>query len=136
MLLITIVVVSFVLMTLSRGFKEAGGVKLAGNAVTVSAMSYPAQSGENDVTYFAVIKKADSERAYTGPVDVAVSLYQAASANKEGESGEDMPIATHRIFFTLEPEEDFRFSVPFTGADLILVFRAEEEVATLRVKPE
>jgi hypothetical protein len=135
MLLITIVVVSFLLMILSRGLKEGGGAKLSGNAVMVSAMRFPAQAGETAVTYFAVVKKANSEKAYTGPVDVAVSIYQAAQ-EKEGEAGEDMPITTHRIFFTLEPEEDFRFSVPFTGPELILVFRAEEEIITLRVKPD
>jgi hypothetical protein len=130
MLLITIVVVSFVLLILSRGLKESGGVKLAGNRISVSAMSFPAQAGEGAAaTYLAVLKKEDSERAYTGPVDVAVSVYQ-----KEGGAGG--PIETRRIFFTLEPEEDFRFSVPFTGPELILVFRAEEQMATLRVKPE
>ena len=133
MLLITIVVVSFVLMFLSRGLKASGGARLAGNTLTVSAMSFPAQEGEDEAsaTYIAALKKTDSERAYTGPVDVAVSIYQ-----KEGGAGEDMPIAARRIFFTLEPEEDFRFSVPFTAPELILVFRAEEELATLLVKPE
>lgn len=133
MLLITIVIVSFVLMFLSRGIKASGGAKLAGNTLTVSAMSFPAHEGKDEAStaYIAALKKADSERAYTGPVDVAVSIYQ-----KEGGTGEDMPIAARRIFFTLEPEEDFRFSVPFTGPELILVFRAEEELATLRVKPE
>jgi hypothetical protein len=132
MLLITIVIFSFVLMFLSQGLKASSGAKLAGNTLTVSAMSVPGQDGKDeDVTYLAVLKKADSERAYTGPVDVAVSIYQ-----KEGEGGEDMPITAHRIFFTLESEEDFRFSVPFTGPELILVFRAEDVLATLRVKPD
>jgi hypothetical protein len=128
-LLITIVMVSFVLLILSRrGPRESGGVKFAGNIVAVSAMSFPAGDGEAEASYIAAVKKTDSERAYTGPVDVAVSIFQ-----KEG--GDDMPIAARRIFFTLEPEEEFRFSVPFTGPELILVFRAEEELATLRVKP-
>jgi hypothetical protein len=133
MLLITIIVVSFVLIILSRGLRESGGAKFAGNTITVSAMSFPAQAGEGGaaITYLAAVKKAVSERAYAGPVDVAVSIYQ-----KNGGAGEDIPIETRRIFFTLEPEEDFRFSVPFTGPELILVFRAEEELATLRVKPE
>jgi hypothetical protein len=130
MLLITIVVVSFVLMILSRGIKESGGAKFAGNTLSGSAMGFPGESGEA-ATYLAAVKKADSERAYTGPVDIAVSIYQ-----KEGGAGEDMPIETRRIFFTLEPKEDFRFSVPFTGPELVLVFRAEEELAALRVKPE
>jgi hypothetical protein len=125
MLLITIIVVSFVLMILSRGLRESGGVKFAGNTLTVSAMSFPGEGA----AYLAAVKKADSERAYTGPVDVAVSIYQK-------DAGEDMPIETRRIFFTVEPEEDFRFSVPFTGPELVLVFRAEEETAALRVKPE
>jgi hypothetical protein len=132
MLLITIVVVSFILILLSRGLKEKDGAKLGGNTLTVSALSFPARQNETgtDVTYIGVNKKAVSERAYTGSVDVAVSIYK-----KKGEDAEDMPIETRRIFFTLEPEEDFRFSVPFTGSDLILVFHAEDELVTLRVKP-
>jgi hypothetical protein len=129
MLLITIVVVSFVLMILSRGLKESGGTKFAGNTLAVSVMGFPGEGGVA-ATYLAVVKKADSEKAYTVPVDVAASIYR-----KDG-VGEDMPIETRRIFFTLEPEEDFRFSVPFTGPELVLVFRAEEELAVLRVKPE
>jgi hypothetical protein len=130
MLLITIVVVSFVLLILSRGIKESGGAKLAGNTLIVSAMSFPGQSeGDAAATYIAVVKKADSETAYTGPVEIAVSVYK-----KEGGAGE--PIETRRIFFTIEPEEDFRFSVPFSEPELILVFRAEEELAAVRVKPQ
>jgi hypothetical protein len=131
MLLITIVIVSFALLFLSRGLKESGGARFAGNTIAVSAMSFPVREGEDETTatYIATLKKADSERAYTGPVDIAVSIFQ-----KEG--GDDLPIATRRIFFTLESEEEFRFSVPFTGPELILVFRAEEELTTLRIKPE
>jgi hypothetical protein len=129
MLLITIVVVSFVIVVLSRGLKESGGTKLGGNTLTVSALSFPEQA--NETTYIVLNKKTGSEKAYTGTVDVAVSIYK-----KAGEAGEDMPIATHRVFFTLEPEEDFRFSVPFTGPELILMLRAEDELATLQVKPD
>jgi hypothetical protein len=131
MLLITIVVVSFVLLFLSRGLKANGGARFAGSTIAVSAMSFSALEGEGETaaTYIAAVKKTDSERAYTGPVDIAVSVFQ-----KEG--GGDPPIATRRIFFTLEKEEEFRFSVPFTGPELILVFRAEEELTTLRIKPE
>jgi hypothetical protein len=138
MLLITIVITSFVLMFLSRGLKESGGARLGENRIDVSALSFPARenetpdmSDESAVTYIALSKKANSEKAYTGTVDIAVSIYQ-----KEAGAVENTPIATHRVFFTIEPEEDFRFSVPFTGPELILVFRAEDELASLRVKPE
>jgi hypothetical protein len=136
--LITIVVVSFASMILSRGLRESGGTKLGENRIDVSALSFPARenetpdtSNESAVTYIAFTKKANSEKAYTGTVDIAVSIYQ-----KDTSAGEDAPISTHRVFFTIEPEEDFRFSVPFTGPELIMVFRAEDELATLRVKPE
>ncbi|MDR0376230.1 MAG: hypothetical protein LBH70_00365 [Spirochaetaceae bacterium] len=130
-LLITIVMVSFILLFLSRDAGERGGASLAGNAVAVSALGFPARDGKDAAAYLTVIKKTTSERAYTGPVDVAVSVYQ-----HEGGVGEEPPIAAQRIFFTLEPEEDFRFSVPFTGPELILIFRAGEELASFRVKPE
>jgi hypothetical protein len=50
--------------------------------------------------------------------------------------GGEAPIATRQFFFTLEPEEDFRFSVPFTGPELLLVIRAAEEERAFRVKTE
>jgi hypothetical protein len=142
-LLVTIVVVCLFLAVLSRGLRESGGTKLGGNALTISALKFPSRVAEgltdgggsgvfasvDAVTYIAVTKKAGSGKVYTGPVDIAVSIYQ-----KEGAS--EMPIATHKVFFTLEPEEDFRFSVPFGGQELLMVFRAEEELVTLRVKPE
>jgi hypothetical protein len=138
MLLITIVVVSFVLIIMSRGLKERGGARLGENAISVTALSFPVRengtpdsSNESAVTYIALSKIANSEKAYTGTVDIAVSIYE-----KDARAGENAPIFTHRVFFTIETEEDFRFSVPFTAPELILVFRAEDELATLRVKPE
>jgi hypothetical protein len=135
-LLVTIVIVCVFLAVLSRGLRETGGTKLGGNTLAVSALKFPSQTdaaggaaGKAAVTYIAVAKKAGSGKVYTGPVDIAVSIYQ-----KEGAA--EMPIAARKVFFTLEPEEDFRFSVPFEGRELLMVFRAEEELVTLRVKPE
>jgi hypothetical protein len=49
MLLVSIAVVSFVLVFLSRNLKESGGARLAGNTVTVSAMSFPVREGEGEM---------------------------------------------------------------------------------------
>jgi hypothetical protein len=141
-LLVTIVIVCVFLAVLSRGLRETSGTKLGGNVLTVSALKFPSRVTEDRrdggtgaetaasaaVTYIAVTKKAGPGKVYTGPVDIAVSIYQ--------KEGTEMPIATHKVFFTLEAEEDFRFQVPFEGQELLMVFRAEEELVTLRIKPE
>jgi hypothetical protein len=47
-----------------------------------------------------------------------------------------MPVASQMIFFTLEPEEEYRFSVPFGGDELWVLFQAGDQRASVRVKPE
>jgi hypothetical protein len=125
MVFVSIVALSIFFIIYSLFMPKGSQAKLGENSVSVSAMGFP------EATYIAVKKKSLGERSYTGTVDIAVSI----PAGKN-DSAENAPIVTHRVFFTLEPEEDFRFSVPFMAAELILAIQAGEELITLRVKPE
>jgi hypothetical protein len=125
MVFVSIVALSIFFVIYSLFMPKGNQARLGENSLSVSAMGFP------EAAYIAVKKKSLGEKSYTGTVDIAVSI--PAGKNK---SAEDAPIAAHRVFFTLEPEEDFRFSVPFTAEELILAVQAGEDLVTLRVKPE
>jgi hypothetical protein len=101
--------------------------------MTVSAMGF------EDAT-FVVIKKTIKTKpferdatAYTGMVDLAVSTALSAEEKKAGLT---YPIVTQRIFFSLNEEESYRFSVPFAASNLLILMQAEAERITLKVKVE
>ncbi|MDR2028203.1 MAG: hypothetical protein LBP93_01550 [Treponema sp.] len=100
---------------------------LGGNSLTLSAMRFEGSS-------YIVIKKTVPEKteAYTGIVDIAVSLYVKPGEEYPGE----LPLANRRIYFSPEPEEEYRMTVPFEARELLFVMRAEEAYLSLRVKPE
>jgi hypothetical protein len=131
MLLMTILFMCGVILLLSFITNLDSSVSLRENRITVAALGF--LSEQDPVTYIAVKKTARNEKAYTGIVDLAVSV---PLTDEEMESGVEAPIAVERIFFTLNPEEDFRMSVPFTAPELLIVLRAEEDQVSLRVKPE
>jgi hypothetical protein len=80
---------------------------LGDNTVVVSV------TAAGDKSYITVKKTAKVPGAYSGAVDIAVSL-----------KGENQPIDARRIYFTPEKEEVFRFSVPFTGKKMLFLFEA------------
>ena len=65
---------------------------------------------------------------FTGAVDLAVSPIVKA--------GEEYPVFYHRIFFSLAPEEEYRFVVPFASSELGIVFQTERSTLIINVKPE
>ncbi|MDR2702018.1 MAG: hypothetical protein LBB72_06285 [Spirochaetaceae bacterium] len=80
---------------------------LENNTVVVSVAT------AGDKSYITVKKTAKAAGAYSGAVDIAVSF-----------KGENQPIDARRVYFTPETEEVFRFSVPFTGKKMLLLFEA------------
>jgi hypothetical protein len=97
---------------------------LGGNRVLVQAVKY---EGATIVILKKTIKNAN--QAYTGAVDLAVS-----PAVPEGT--EDYPIFVHRVFFSLQEEEEYRFAVPFDSDELVLVFQYEENTLAIKIKAE
>ena len=121
MLLITILLVVVFLFFNAQGRGGKGGAALGGNSLTVSGRLY------RGAAYLTIGKKADSPNAYTGPVEIAVSIPQ-----KKG--GEAPPVESRRVFFSLAPEERFEFSVPFQAPRLALLLKAGEALASLTIK--
>jgi hypothetical protein len=73
--------------------------------------------------------KKGSFSGYTGAVDVAVS---PAIKSKD----EQYPVFYHRIFFSLAPEEEYRFAVPFDSEELVMVMQTEKSALQIKMKPE
>jgi hypothetical protein len=88
---------------------------LGGNRLAIWAVKF------QDETIVVMVKKAPDEKAaYTGPVDLAVS--PAAPAGSEPA---EYPVFTHRVFFSLNGEEEYRFSLPFAADKLVMVLQGE-----------
>ncbi|MDR1904014.1 MAG: hypothetical protein LBQ88_17225 [Treponema sp.] len=97
------------------------GKKLGGNSITAEAMRY------KGATYIALKKTyAGNEHVYTGTVDIAVSVPELKSA-------EAVPIITERVFFSLEQNEEYRFSVPYEAPELLILLKSETEMISLVV---
>jgi hypothetical protein len=105
--------------------------ELGGNRISATAFRYPGDGEKAGVSYIALRKEAQHERAYTGSVELAVSIPGASL-----EAGDEPPIAVNQVFFSLESPEEFRFSVPFEAAELIILIQAGEEMRSLRIRPE
>jgi hypothetical protein len=76
--------------------------------------------------------------AWTGEVDVAVSpvqLHKKKNQESDMKAKVETPIAAKQFFFTLNDEEEFRFSVPFTARRLLILVQAGREQKILRVSP-
>jgi hypothetical protein len=98
---------ALVLITLVMSFTNFTnrGQDYYGNRISVSALRY---DGAALITLKKTIRNA--EAAYTGAMDITVS-----PAKTEGASP-----AFHRVVFSSQGTEEFRFSVPFEEQELLL----------------
>jgi hypothetical protein len=122
--MVTIIVAFFVISSVSSRDDRSS---LGGNFLSFSAMRFEGSS-------YVVIKKTISEKSepYTGIVDMAISI----SGKSDEEYSGDPPIANRRIFFSPEPEEEYRFVIPFEARELFILMRAGEEYLSQRVQAE
>ena len=103
------------------------------NQLTVQAIKYEGAviiSIKKSVPKTLLNRIADP---YTGAVDIAVSPTLKAG-EEQGYGPKD--IVPHRIFFTHESPEFYKFSVPFDSNELTIVFQTEKKSLGITVKPE
>jgi hypothetical protein len=103
---------------------------LAGNRLSIQAARY---EGALMVELKKTIKKGilvSSGEAYTGVVDLAVSPVARIGQDSA------LPVFYHRLFFSLEKAEEYRFSVPFDCEELVLVLQTEKNTLSLKIKPK
>jgi hypothetical protein len=136
MMFATVVVVSLLVLVVSILGLASNSHDLDGNQVSVQAIRY---EGAIIMTVKKSLKKNGLARfsslapAYTGAVDIAVQ-----PLIKPGTGGDLPPegIFYHKIFFTFENEESYRFTVPFDSGELALVLKTEKKTLGITVKAE
>ena len=117
-LFLSVITLCVAIIMLSRFLTAEGVRSLGNNTVTVSVIG----AGENS---YITINKTSPGNAYSGAVDVAVSL-----------PGEGNQIYTERIYFGMEEEEIFRLRIPFGGKKLVILMEAGTEQVHFSVTSE
>ncbi|MDR2257677.1 MAG: hypothetical protein LBE14_00855 [Treponema sp.] len=128
MLFISIIILCAVIMMISIfGLNESGHI-LGGNRVSFSAVKF---QGETIV----ILEKTspENQEVYTGVVDIGVSPAAPPGSDPAARPAE-YPVFTHRVFFSLNPEESYRFALPFEADELAVVLQGEQERDTVQVK--
>jgi hypothetical protein len=108
----TTVVLIFISMVMSFFGFAAGEKDYRGSRVSVSAVHYEGAA-------LVIIKKTTRGNGYTGPLGIAVSPLGKSSA-------ESSPYP-HRVVFSSRKTEEFRFSVPFEGPELLVELFGDPE---------
>ena len=100
---------------------------LDGNLVNVSASFY------ENTTIVVINKKSRGWNAYTGAVDMAVSVPFPEQDESDAQSKSAVPIFYHRIFFSQEKQERYSLAVPFESDELLIVLQTEKNSIKLKV---
>jgi hypothetical protein len=136
MMFATVVVASLLVLVVSVLGLASNSYDLDGNQISVQAVRY---EGAIIMIVKKTVKKSGLGRfsslapAYSGAVDIAVQpLIKSASVREPPPAG----IFYHKIFFTLENEESYRFTFPFDSGELALVLATEKKTISLTVKAE
>ena len=109
-------------------FDPSGNYELSGNRVTVRAIRY-------EGAIIAVLKKkAVKKKHYTGAVEIGAS--PEVSKGEAASAVADAPIFYHRIFFSAENTEEYRFSLPFEAERVIMVLQAENASISMKLRVE
>jgi len=123
MLFAIIILLCLAIFMLSRlGYFETT-YTLDGNRIDIKGTAF---EGTTIITLKKIAKNAD---AFTGAVDIAVS---PVVRNED----EQYLVFSHRVFFSLEKEEEYRFAAPFDDGELLMVLQNEKSTLQLVIKPE
>jgi hypothetical protein len=127
MVFFTILFMSAVIIVISLVDRYGGSYSLEGNKIEISGTRF---DGTTIVVLTKTIKK-NAGNPYTGAVDVAVS-YPVSGPSEDG----DYPVFYHRIFFSMETMEEYRFAVPFDSPEQLLILQTEKNTLQIKYKPE
>ena len=128
----TVVVICILVLVISILGLASNSHELEGNQLSIQAVEY---EGTVIIVLKKTIKKSFLGKlspAYNGAVEIAVSpLLKSPEMEMNMEN-----IFFHKIFFTLEQTEYYRFAVPFDAKELAMVFQTEKNTLKVTVKPE
>jgi hypothetical protein len=117
---IIVICVAIIIFALLGFFDKS--YSMDGNNIEISGTLF------EETTIVVLRKTVKKDAAYTGAVDIAVSV--------PVQPGEEIPLFYHRVFFTLTTEEEYQFVVPFASVELLMVIQTERSSLKLRFRPE
>jgi hypothetical protein len=128
LLFISILIIMVFIMVFSSLHAPRGVFSFGGNNVKVSV------SRGSGLSYVVINRSiAKGKDPYSGVVDIAAA---PVLPKEDRAAGEEIPVFRTRIFFTPEPEEEYRFTAPFEAEELMLLLMSEIGRTTVRVKSE
>jgi hypothetical protein len=122
----SIIVICVIIVAVSLLGLAGSDYALDGNRIAIRAIRF---EGTIIMAVDKTIRKASGLARfsrpvppYTGAVEIAVQPLL-----KDGEAPSEIPedIFFHKVFFTLEPQEYYRFAIPFDTDELAVVFRTD-----------
>ncbi|MCL2179611.1 MAG: hypothetical protein FWB83_00640 [Treponema sp.] len=123
MFLIIILMCAVIWAFSMAGYFDSGRT-LDGNRLEISGAAF---EGATIVTIKKTAKNLLSQ-PYTGAVDIAVTVPSQAE--------EEPPVFYHRIYFTMNQTEQYRFAAPFDSKELLMVLQSEKNEIRLSIKTD
>jgi hypothetical protein len=137
MMFFSIIVICVIIVALSLLGLTGADYMLDGNNISIRAIRFEGAVimavDKSNKKSSGLYRFSRSDPPYTGAVDIAVQPLLKSGA-VPGEVPSDLFF--HKIFFTFEPEEYYRFSIPFDADELAVVLRTETKSLQLTVKAE
>jgi len=123
MIFFTILIMTGVILILSLLNYTDNSYSLDGNKLEINGIKY------EGMTILAIRKtRKNAETAYSGVINIAVSPMV--------QKGEEFPVFYHRVFFSMENEENYHFTVPYDTPELLMILQTEKNTLKIRYRPE
>jgi hypothetical protein len=130
----SIIIACILILVISALGLAGSSYNLDGNRLFLQAIQYEGAAimvVKKTISKDIVTRLSSTGPAYTGAVDIAVQPVIKAAADQEPQA-----VFYHKIFFTFEPEEIYRFSVPFDAKELTVVLKTEQKTLGVTLKAE
>ena len=118
-----IVILCIVIFAFTRlGFFEESFI-IDGNRIEVTGTIF------EGTTIVRLVKTAQNTGAFTGAVSIEVS-------ETVHSAGGQYFVFNHRVIFSSERQEEYRFAVPFDSGELLIVLKTETHTLDMKFNPE
>jgi len=134
MMFASIIIICIFMLVISALGLAGSSYNLDGTRVSLQAIQYEGAAivvVKKTIPKDIVSRFSSAAAPYSGAVEIAVQPVIKTAADQESQT-----VFYHKIFFTLEPEEVYRFSVPFDAKEFAIVLQTEKKELRVTVKAE
>ena len=134
MMFASIIIICIFILVISALGLAGSSYNLDGTRVSLQAIQYEGAAivvVKKTIPKDIVSRFSSAAAPYSGAVEIAVQPVIKTAADQESQT-----VFYHKIFFTLEPEEVYRFSVPFDAKEFAIVLQTEKKELRVTVKAE